>query len=454
MQKKLLSRQRPHERGQTILLVAISLVSLLAMAALAIDIVTLYLARSEIQRAADANALAAAKAIADSGVTTLQATDPNLLTAETLAQNMATAAVTGLISAPAINLVDGAPPTLTTITPLPIDWTRQGNPHVTISLKSTNLPTFFSKIWAGTPPSVTATATAEVYNPSNLPTMTPIAPKSVKPWLVANLDPRTTNPFVNKLTGVVEINAIQNLSTATIDLVSDCTVTGTGCTLVSPFTGPVAGATTPQVQYVPAVVSNPSNSSDICPAANPPCGGGTPYENSVECADSSAYAGPACGLSADISWDNSVNPGGAGGPSAAGGECLIHAAGPGPYDGVNNLQDTLDPSPWPTNPMKIKANSGPFSTNFVTTSSSIVTIPIIDTAGFPLGGGTVTVVGYLQGFINQIDPASALTGAPPAGSINITVLNVAGCSPTNNGANPVIGGSGTSPVPVRLITPP
>jgi hypothetical protein len=40
------------------------------------------------------------------------------------------------------------------------------------------------------------------------------------------------------------------------------------------------------------------------------------------------------------------------------------------------------------------------------------------------------------------------------GDIQINVLNIAGCSATNNGANPVVGGSGTSPVPVRLITPP
>ena len=48
MQMKLFSRQRQNEQGQTIILVAISLVSLLAMAVLAIDIVTLYLASSEI----------------------------------------------------------------------------------------------------------------------------------------------------------------------------------------------------------------------------------------------------------------------------------------------------------------------------------------------------------------------------------------------------------------------
>jgi hypothetical protein len=41
MKQKVVSRGSERERGQTIILVAIGLVSLLAMAALAIDIVTL-----------------------------------------------------------------------------------------------------------------------------------------------------------------------------------------------------------------------------------------------------------------------------------------------------------------------------------------------------------------------------------------------------------------------------
>src|ERR1700733_10339080 len=85
--------RRRGERGQTILLVAISIVSLLAMAALAIDVVTLYVASTEIQRAADAAALVGAKAIADSGFTTLPSADPNYAAAQLLAQNMATTAV-------------------------------------------------------------------------------------------------------------------------------------------------------------------------------------------------------------------------------------------------------------------------------------------------------------------------------------------------------------------------
>ncbi|MGH8359802.1 MAG: pilus assembly protein TadG-related protein, partial [Pseudomonas sp.] len=62
--------RRRREQGQTILLVAVSLVALLGMAALAIDIVTLYVARAEAQRAADGAALAGAQMLVSTGLTT------------------------------------------------------------------------------------------------------------------------------------------------------------------------------------------------------------------------------------------------------------------------------------------------------------------------------------------------------------------------------------------------
>jgi hypothetical protein len=451
MQKKTLSRQHLHERGQTMIFVAISLVSLLAMAALAIDIVTLYVARSEIQRAADAAAMAAAKAIADSGVTTLQSGDPQLGQAKTLAQNMATAAVNALITAnPPINPVAGAAPTLVTLTPIPVDFTRQGNPLVTIALKRTDLPTFFSKIWGRTASSVTATATAEVYNPANVPIMTPIAPKSVKPWLVANADPTSgilpAPKFIDPTNGNVELGVIGE---PPFYLHSDCDpLVFPQCSLNDnpPTVSSVGGLH--RVDYVPALIT-PSTGSNVCPA----CAGGNDYERSIECADvTTSYTVLACGGGAtSAQWDNTVNPSGAGGFSELGTECLIHANG----TGNNKGQDTLDPSPWPDNPMQITAGSGPQDGNLVTTSSSIVTIPIIDTCTapgcFPPAGGVVTIVGYMQAFINEVHG----NGPPGArGDIQIKVLNIAGCSSTNNGANPIVGGSGTSPVPVRLITPP
>ncbi|PYV99315.1 MAG: hypothetical protein DMG86_14550 [Acidobacteria bacterium] len=90
----MISRSRRGERGQTILLVAVSIVSLLAMAALAIDVVTLYTARSETQRAADAAALAGAKAFVDSGVTS----DPTNSSIQALAQSMGTAYINATLA--------------------------------------------------------------------------------------------------------------------------------------------------------------------------------------------------------------------------------------------------------------------------------------------------------------------------------------------------------------------
>jgi hypothetical protein len=79
----------------------------------------------------------------------------------------------------------------------------------------------------------------------------------------------------------------------------------------------------------------------------------------------------------------------------------------------------------------------------VTTSNNIVTLPILDnSSAFGTGNNPpVTIVGFLQVFINNVDS----TGRP-----TVTVLNVSGCS--NNASKLPV--SGTSPVPVRLITPP
>src|SRR5438045_2802649 len=133
----MMIRRRPRERGQTILLVAVALVSLLAMAALSIDVVTLYSAHGEMQRAADAAALAGAKAFADSGITS----DPTNATRQTLAQDMATTVINSILPQ---NKIQGAAPVLVSATP---DFTKAGNPQITVTIQRTDLPTFFARIW-------------------------------------------------------------------------------------------------------------------------------------------------------------------------------------------------------------------------------------------------------------------------------------------------------------------
>ncbi len=59
LKRNQVSASRKHERGITFLIVALMMFVVLAMAALAIDVSTLYLAHTEAQRAADAAALAA-----------------------------------------------------------------------------------------------------------------------------------------------------------------------------------------------------------------------------------------------------------------------------------------------------------------------------------------------------------------------------------------------------------
>ncbi len=459
MQKSFMVTGRRGERGQTIILVAISLISLLAMAALAIDVVTLYVARTEIQRAADAAALAGAKAMADSGITTLPTSDPQFSSGavQLLAQSMATSAIAAVLATPnnqvsGFTVAPGSPTFNFSTSPgaAPIN-----NPHVTVTLQQTGLPTFFAHIWGTRTATASATATAEAYNPANTGAgnnFAPIAPRSVKPWLVANLDPKQApNTFVNAASGAVEANAVGEQ----FDLTPDCSNAHRHhCHLAN-----LKLQTSPSpatVQYVPAPPSgNPAN---VCPTV---CGGGSQYEQTIECADANQYTYFQCGTSnngTSISWWDGVNPGGAANPptgtggtndSGDGTQCLIHATAAGSGQGQDALSN---PNAWASGPFQILGQSG----NPVTTSSSIVTIPLIDAttplpSAFP--GAPVTIVGFLQAFINGVEPGVLGSTDNVGGDINITVLNVVGCNPNANGT-PVVGGSGASAIPVRLITPP
>ncbi len=69
---------RKHEQGIIITLVAVFMLFVVgAMAALSIDVVTFYTARSEAQIAADSAALAAARVLANSGMTSSTGTTGN-----------------------------------------------------------------------------------------------------------------------------------------------------------------------------------------------------------------------------------------------------------------------------------------------------------------------------------------------------------------------------------------
>jgi hypothetical protein len=391
--KNINLNRHSRERGQTIFLVAVSLVTILAMAALAVDVVTLYLARGEMARAADAAALAGAKALVDSGVTS----DPTNVNRQALAVTMATTVVQSIVQQ---NKVSGVLPALVGGSPvINFGTPGTGNPHITVTLQRTDVPTFFSRVWASRLLTVTATAVAEAYNPLNAPVnYSPIAPKCVKPLLVANKDPATGNKFVDPTTGAGAGSVIGELITL-------CSA------------GPCTGGT--NLPYQAAQVT--PSAADTCPSNCTPLPA-TNFENGIACCDSATpYT---CGSGVAVPLDATVV-----GPTLTtetnnGVQCLVNSLSP----------DTLDPASLPdfsagTGPAGIIAGSGPHSGNAVTTSKSIVTLPIVD---------PTSVVGYLQVFL---DPTSPVQGH---------ILNVIGCGNSPGAGPPVLGG-GYSPIPVRLI---
>ncbi|MFZ1049265.1 MAG: pilus assembly protein TadG-related protein [Candidatus Sulfotelmatobacter sp.] len=457
-------------------LVAITMVAIISMAALSIDIGTLYEAKAEAQRAADAAALTAARVISISGNTgATSATWGQICggggSAATLAAiSMAQQNLIGGVSVPSasVSVNYGAGSSGATNT----DCSGLGanfavNPVVTVSVQRTNLPIFFARVfslfgsrYSGT--TVSATATAEAFNPSGSGPMIPVQPRCVKPWMVPNQDPAHftgTKYFVDPTSGAIKnpgtFTGNNGVIGETFDLIADCQHNPRHrCVLPSPPNSQPVAAPPPvnTLQYVPA--QPPVTSVAI--AANTAISGCSQilraeYWDAVAgCDQTTAYA---CGTPLANMVDLAVdNPGLNGNDSVNAAQCLINATNATAFNQMTNGQDYLDPglSPY-TYPFQIKAggnsaltNAGVASGNQITNSPSIVSLPIYDNATVISGAGTtpVTVIGFLQVFINSVDNGT--------GKINVTVMNVSGCG--NGAANPPV--YGTSPVPVRLITPP
>src|SRR5215471_12176275 len=274
------------ERGVTIVLVALAMVAIIAMAALSIDVITLYLARAEAQKAADASALAAGRILSMSGITG----DPQNSTgnwnmicgADDGTHGLATRVAKAVANQ---NTIGGAPATTPTAsysaggslssdcvalvgTPFAV------NPIVTVQVTRASLPTFFSRLWGNATNTISATATAEAFNPSNSGnvgitpgTITPVQPRCVKPWVVPNLDPgNSALPFVDLSSGDITHKGISIGGTAATGvigeefwLVPDCNPLGGSCTLIRPQPGANVGGPGPKnLQYVHGQVGTTS----------------------------------------------------------------------------------------------------------------------------------------------------------------------------------------------------
>jgi Flp pilus assembly protein TadG len=433
---------RRDERGQTLLLVVVAMSVLLGMAALAIDIATLYTASNETRRTAEAAALAGAQAIANSGITSGYAIPQGSVCNQNVTPPGTALAEERALQVVANNSVAGGAATLQATV---CNFGNPGNPQFTVTVQRTGLPTFFGRIWGSFPGSVTATAKAEAYNPSGT-AGAPIQIGSVKPWGVPNCDPSHSSP------GGLNCGAgLGSLVDTTTGAVSN-SVVGTVFDLTEVKDLPVgswATAGTPgNIDFlavdIPITASNAS-----CPASG-----------TLSCSASLQPAAPsfpemiACANSIPVSCGQTLNVNPSSGTATPSGHvsseqaalCLIHASNRGRNMGQDQFcNNAPNPNCAPGSPISIDGGSnnpdpGLQGQNSISRSDSVVTVPVFTPCGTNCTNVTVSVVGFLQLGVARVRQA---------GPLRAIVMNVVGCKGTS-GTNPVSGG-GVSPIPVRLV---
>ena len=432
---------REGERGVVIILVAVVLLFIIAaVAALAIDLVTFYTARSEAQIAADGAALAGARVLANSGMTS----DPNAVpdglmgNAEVLARLVATrVASNNQVGGKTLNSLGTCTPGAEISICFPNDSTDPTfvtNPRITVQVTRNDLPTFFARIWGRSAVTVSATATAEAYNPSGmsaLGTTIPVAPSCVKPWVLPNMS-------LNDLTGATPIftstGAIQDTA-----LLGKQDVSGRFRSRCGGCANPAGLA--PQVwRFYPADPSSFPPPNQSLPSCNVSL---TPYQNSIAgCVTTPIVCGTTVNLAQSTATNLHLQ-------ASQAVNCLTHA--------LNNKGDQIDVTLMTSPPFQFLAgDDNPVVSargTDVLVSDSLATVPVYNNTGGAPGSNPVTIVGFVQLFLNP-DGRSA---PPPPGpgifpGVNTTVVNLVGCGIGATGT-PILG-NGSSAVPVRLVTTP
>jgi Predicted membrane protein (DUF2134). len=425
------------EEGVIIVLVAVFMLGAVgAMAALSIDVITLYTARSEAQLTADAGALAAARALANSGATS----DPsgNLMTlAEPLASKVAIqVAQSSYVGGRyldaskgevVVSFSDSQNNPCIALHPIT-------NPCVTVSVQRIDLPTFFARIWGASEVKVATSATAEAYNPTNISgggsnPNPPVAPICVKPWLLPNIDPT-------------------NGTTTIFD-------PGSGAVNATTLLGYTASGA-PQKVHVRNVNAaifpaawKPYSSDSVSfpvPADFPACAPSmtTDYQKSIAGCVQTPIA---CNVPVNIQL---VTNGNINADTANAVNCLTHA--------TNNNGDSVSPQTNPpTVPFEFNAGSdNPIPNangNDVMVSDSLVTVPVVNLTATPTPWPPTTqlqIIGFVQLFLNSTGNNTNTSGGG-AGRIDATVVNLVGCGTSATGT-PIFG-NGASPVAVRLVSP-
>jgi len=431
---------RNSEQGQTIVLVAISLAAFLAMAMLAIDVVTLYNARSEAQRVADASALAGARAFVNSGFTSSQLGDPlssiSVVCTPVGGAGLATQAAAATASQ---NQIAGNPASASTVN---CNFPNNGeNPQITVTVQSAPLPTLFSRIFSRNAVTATATSTAEAFNASG--TTTPISVTNVKPWAIPNCAPGTAPTPTTPCPPYF-------FDTTAYNLLNPSAYVGQ----TYPFYLNDGNAKTDGFWYFELVPPFPT----MCPPdSQVGCNGvneGDNFMQNIACTNVSTPM--TCGEPIGAGQVITANDNADDSSVAVGTQCLIHASG----NGLGLGQDVVSPTP-PGAPVNIAGGSANLNPNLqnkasISRSDSVVTIPVYDGTVVLCNTFTHTcpqfarVIGFLQLAIEDANQYTDQGGIGSHNGFDAVIVNAVGCNP--NPSNPVVTGGTISPIPVRLIS--
>jgi Flp pilus assembly protein TadG len=430
-------QNRKREQGIIIVLVAIFMLGVVgAMAALAIDVTTFYTARSEAQLAADGAALAGARVLANSGMTS----DPNA-GSDNVASTAAGFCQTVAQTVAQANLIGGQSIASGQVTTT-CNVTNYYNPTVTVKVQAT-LPTFFARIWGSTQVSLSASATAEAYNPTGAlggsSTPVPVQTTCLKPWLLPNLDPSGTSS-----NGAIFVPATGQLEPG-LNLL---TWSGATPLQLACNRGNCGGVVTKAPWYfLPGDTATdfppPTASSVSC---SPTVGGfsSTAYELSIAGCVQTPIA---CNsqVNADLSDYPTRNS-----ETADAVNCLAHTQTSG-GDSVDTTNNTPPPFEFLTGNDNPQVEAGAIASNTdVFVSDSIVTVPVFDSTGAYPPANPVQVIGFVQLFLSPLGAQIPPNGRS-RGQVSTRVINVVGCGRTGVAGTPVYG-NGPSAVPVRLIS--
>ncbi|HKT10724.1 MAG TPA: pilus assembly protein TadG-related protein [Terriglobia bacterium] len=448
---------RLDERGVSILIIAVSMIFILGMAGLGIDLASLYVGRSQTQRAADAAALAGAQAMANANGACVNGGSGSISSAcMALARSQAEAVGNQ-------NLVAGVSPGIQD-SDITFPSTSVNDPQVQViaardSAHSNPMPTFFVKIFGITTANVSAKAIAEAYSSNG--TGPQVGSRCVKPWLVPNCDPGNTSGTANPLCTSAVGSFVDVQSGGLSSTLSRGAVQAPAGPIGESFTlkpGSPGGAAAPG-QYYAAFIPNTTQFATECPscATNPVGNGGSGsaavYRTNIECCNNTPIVCGSQSVTLQSTAGNMV------GPTQQGVDCLIHQSGSSFSGGSNCGQDRMGgntspcagPPPSIVNDLSITAGpNNPYVAQgtglTAQNSDSVVALPIWD--GTPLQSGqnsNVNIVGFLQLFIQS--------EGSPQGTVYGTVLGVTACGDGGGGVGgggPIVAAGG-SPIPVRLI---